>query len=829
MPNNNLILRSVVSPWITPTPDFTRNSVLSFSDVDQNFIYLKGELINSIETLGNTITLKKINGNDLSFNVGSGGGSDYWTSGSTGFYSIKTINDSGLDATGNYSVAEGFQTQSLGSYSRAGGFNTIAGYFRPEDTQVINYPISFSLVDGNPQAYINLPYDLSLQETLQTNLKVRQKAGDPWFGTITGTDPTTQYGEIMDISTTEVSGSEYIVLGVDVKGSGWPGTTGYTAIDLEVTLDYGEDRRFAHSHGSYTIASGEASFAGGQGQDANNGPVASGETSFVFQRVSNGLRGARSRNSVVLGGEENDIFNNCDTSVILGGFLNTISGAAENTVIIGGTQITATQPNTTYVDNLNIDAINSGTIANNLAIDANNNVIVGGKVTARRENIRYVDPVNGDNTSAAANYANDNFNYPYQSFFQAVSEAVAGDWIVLRPGTHTGSHTMKDGVNVFCEEGAIIDSFFQVNSSVTAQILGHAQFTSAGLLMTGNADGSDIHFEFDRIDTTNSYAIKFDTGGDGKLTVRGNYVSASATIGIYNGAKDVDIDIKEIHGFGNTVIQIGNIGTFPAAVMTGNIVINAGKIISTSTNQGGRTCIYLAEGLRASNPNDFKVIIKADQIIGSDAAANNRSVASCVWIDGGDNVHIYGDLIGKKAHAIASRGASASYHTGTFNFYNGNMSSDKAVVSSGQKGANGNGWHNLNFENCYLRTTGIGPNYEGGVIETTNNWNSIHGGTPGELFFNNCTFYNESSGDTIFRLDQPFSPDNGINANVNNSMLYVSGGTGFAAETVQTNRIINYFNTISNVDNDTNIINGLSGITNSFTFNNTINVPNKQL
>ena len=95
MPNNNLILRSVVSPWITPTPDFTRNSVLSFSDVDNNFIYLKGEIINSIETSGNTITLKKINGNDLSFNVGSGGGSGYWTSGSTGFYSIKTINDSG--------------------------------------------------------------------------------------------------------------------------------------------------------------------------------------------------------------------------------------------------------------------------------------------------------------------------------------------------------------------------------------------------------------------------------------------------------------------------------------------------------------------------------------------------------------------------------------------------------------------------------------------------------------------------------------------------------------------------------------------------------------
>jgi hypothetical protein len=126
MPNNNLILRTLISPWITPTPDFTRNSVLSFSDVDNNFIYLKGELINSIETSGSTITLKKINGNDLSFNVGSGGGSDYWTSGSTGFYSIKTINDSGLDATGNYSVASGFNTLSNGNVSFTHSTNSTA-------------------------------------------------------------------------------------------------------------------------------------------------------------------------------------------------------------------------------------------------------------------------------------------------------------------------------------------------------------------------------------------------------------------------------------------------------------------------------------------------------------------------------------------------------------------------------------------------------------------------------------------------------------------------------------------------------------------------------
>jgi len=126
MPNNNLILRTLISPWITPTPDTTKSSVLKHIDVDNNFIYLRGELIYTATTVGNLVTLKKINGNDLSFNVGSGGGSGYWNSGSTGFYSIKTINDSGLDATGNYSVASGFNTLANGNVSFTHSTNSTA-------------------------------------------------------------------------------------------------------------------------------------------------------------------------------------------------------------------------------------------------------------------------------------------------------------------------------------------------------------------------------------------------------------------------------------------------------------------------------------------------------------------------------------------------------------------------------------------------------------------------------------------------------------------------------------------------------------------------------
>ena len=53
-------------------------------------------------------------------------GSTLWTDGSAGSYSLKTINDSGLDATGDYALAEGFNTIASGNYSHAEGQSTTA-------------------------------------------------------------------------------------------------------------------------------------------------------------------------------------------------------------------------------------------------------------------------------------------------------------------------------------------------------------------------------------------------------------------------------------------------------------------------------------------------------------------------------------------------------------------------------------------------------------------------------------------------------------------------------------------------------------------------------
>ena len=60
------------------------------------------------------------------FSSGGGGSDIYWVSGTSGNYSVKTINNSGLDATGDYALAEGNSTLAYGISSHAEGSYTVA-------------------------------------------------------------------------------------------------------------------------------------------------------------------------------------------------------------------------------------------------------------------------------------------------------------------------------------------------------------------------------------------------------------------------------------------------------------------------------------------------------------------------------------------------------------------------------------------------------------------------------------------------------------------------------------------------------------------------------
>jgi hypothetical protein len=62
--------------------------------------------------------------------------------------------------------------------------------------------------------------------------------------------------------------------------------------------------------------------------------------------------------------------NGTDYGGIVGGVGNTINTNVQNAIILGGTNVTATEANTTYIDNLNVSGIAFNTV-NNVVIASN--------------------------------------------------------------------------------------------------------------------------------------------------------------------------------------------------------------------------------------------------------------------------------------------------------------------------------------------------------------------------------------------------------------------------------------------------------------------------
>lgn len=428
----------------------------------------------------------------------------------------------------------------------------------------------------------------------------------------------------------------------------------------------------------------------------------------------------------------------------------------------------------------------------------------------KREKVLYVDPINGDNLDASFAKDTNNFRTPYRDFNAAHGACDAPfDTIIMLPGVYSGTLTISKSINVYAMPGVQISGGFVISSpGLNINIYGHSKFISSSqtALSVSGATGTIINFEFDSMSGTRTYGIFHSS--DGELYVKGNSIFCGHPMRISLGNKKVHMDIRDyIRSYNAEGCQFGkdtSNGPFPQ--MIGEIIINC-PIIETTSNSAYRTCLTFHTGLKGSNGDDYKIVINAKEIRQSTAPLADPSwpyISSCVWIGAGDNIHIYGNMVGNECHCIANMGGGAIPHYGTFRFY-GNMESNREVISSGQRVLNGNGWHSLYIEDGYLKTKGNGTS--AGLIETTNNWNSIHAGTPGSMYFKNCIMYNEKVDSNIFELNQPFGINN---ANLYNCILYSEGSTGFAATTVQSGKTINYVNTISNKDNDTTISTNLT-------------------
>jgi hypothetical protein len=94
MPSNRLVLRSTASPYIFPLSDIVKGSVLSWNEVDDNFIFLKGLNIQSGAVSGTDLVLNRINGTNISIDLSAftgGTGTDVFVTGGTYNSSASTI------------------------------------------------------------------------------------------------------------------------------------------------------------------------------------------------------------------------------------------------------------------------------------------------------------------------------------------------------------------------------------------------------------------------------------------------------------------------------------------------------------------------------------------------------------------------------------------------------------------------------------------------------------------------------------------------------------------------------------------------------------------
>lgn len=112
MPNSNLILRTLTSPY----NDTTLGGVLNHADLDNNFIYLKGLSLKNISYDKTTLSLSLINGDMISVSM----------SGFTSISGCTLENGNNVIANGLCSHAEGHSTEANGDGSHAEGSSTYA-------------------------------------------------------------------------------------------------------------------------------------------------------------------------------------------------------------------------------------------------------------------------------------------------------------------------------------------------------------------------------------------------------------------------------------------------------------------------------------------------------------------------------------------------------------------------------------------------------------------------------------------------------------------------------------------------------------------------------
>ena len=265
-----------------------------------------------------------------------------WVAGSSGTYSILTEGNkaSGGDATGDYSVAEGYNTSAGGSYSHAEGRQTTCGAY------------------SHAEGYLTTAYGTHSHAE----------------GSRTTTLGAATFSHTEGYKTTTVGASSH--------AEGFYSTT---------------NQGSAHSEGHYVMANGINSHVGGRGYGLSNKITTSEYDAFNHSLLLIGqFSDIKSGQAVILGGVNNNIGTSTQGSVILGGNSNTIGDNRDETVILGGNAIstTASTSSHTFLPSLIINTTPA------TSTDAEPNfVILPSNITLTKKSVSWVNITFGSSVS----------------------------------------------------------------------------------------------------------------------------------------------------------------------------------------------------------------------------------------------------------------------------------------------------------------------------------------------------------------------------------------------------------------------------------------------
>jgi hypothetical protein len=297
---------------------------------------------------------------------------EYWINGSSGNFSLITKNDSGLDATGDYSLAEGSGTLASGDLSHAEGDKTTS------EGIASHAEGNFTIASGN--------YSHAEGQQTTANSDAAHSEG---------------YLTIALNKYTHAEGAFSVASGETSHAEGQATTAGNSSAHAEgyFTIALGQ---YSHSEGEQTTASGQTSHAEGRSTIAGGSAShaegiatnAIGDYSHAEGRITTSIGLAshsEGRNTTAIGlasHSEGDSSTALGDYSHAGGIASVASGlnsfvhgsgstaSGQGTIVLGD-ELSGSSPNTVFVNSLNIKNIPTNSSINNLGIDVNGNVVIG--------------------------------------------------------------------------------------------------------------------------------------------------------------------------------------------------------------------------------------------------------------------------------------------------------------------------------------------------------------------------------------------------------------------------------------------------------------------